>query len=352
MTTTANAVAMLQVRIGKGRLEKLKGWCRTHGCSMTEVVSRWIDQLGVVAPAGTEPVPGAGAGHDPGTSDVQEVVQGDVSDQGDGTKYVRVSGDLVLEELQKQTALLQQLVGAGVPPAVVVTAAMPVVLTYEAPALAAEAAVVQPGPEPEVVPTPADSEAEDHLAATTARQLKEMEVWAQQQAEVNKEAIEAERVAAHEAAGHQKPAGNAAFAQMLKEAAAAAREQVIAEPEVTTPVGGDAAGEAIESVADQEVPEPEVLTGDDQTIAVDATPVDLADSDLEARVEALEKQEKAMRNWLQDIEAGGDPIAPPLPDGASEGDWEAAASDCLVARGRKPLPEMIEKVLAHWGRGS
>ena len=52
-------------------------------------------------------------------------------------------------------------------------------------------------------------------------------------------------------------------------------------------------------------------------------------NDLEARVAALAKQEMAMESWLQDIQDGGDPVAPPLAGDASAEDWEVAAADCF-----------------------
>jgi hypothetical protein len=58
-----------------------------------------------------------------------------------------------------------------------------------------------------------------------------------------------------------------------------------------------------------------------------------------------------MENWLGDLRAGGDPVAPPLPGDAPAEDWQGAAEECLRARGKEPTEELVEKVLKHWGRG-
>ena len=134
------------------------------------------------------------------------------------------------------------------------------------------------------------------------------------------------------------------FAQQLKEAAAATLEGAGMGGDEVAPEGETASGQSQSEPAVQ----PQVLA-DSQTIDVVATPADPGDDDLLKRVEALEQQERLMEDWLADIRLGGDPVAPPLPEGASDADWEAAANDCLEARGKKPLPELITAVLKHWG---
>ena len=316
--------ANLQVRIDAALLAEFRHYAEGSGTTMSQMVLRWI--RGAVGGDG-EPASVEGGG----------VMQGD--DRGE---------ELVVLG-RRQVELLERLVAS---------AEKPVIPDVTPAAGTAEAAVVQPAP---VVPTPAPPEAEgvDVLAAQRARQLAEMELWKQQKAVENQAAAEAERVKAVEAAGHHTPAdvaplkkkkGDAVFAQQLKEAAAAALEGA--------GMGGQQDASAEGSVSDQGVVEPAVQepavlpqVTDDGVVDVIATPADPGDGDLLKRVEALEQQERLMEDWLAAIRDGGDPVAPPLPADASEQEWEAAATDCLEARGKKPLPELITAVLKHWGRG-
>ena len=77
---------VLQVKISGEQMEVLRGYARGHGATMTEVVGRWIDELGRGRRSGTN-----------------SASNGDQWSSGGG----------VLEELRKQTALLEALVGGG-----------------------------------------------------------------------------------------------------------------------------------------------------------------------------------------------------------------------------------------------
>jgi len=354
--------ASLQVRIDAALLAEFRQYAEGSGTTMSRMVLSWIR--------------GAVGGGVPPAS-IKQVLGGSGEGPAAGVAMAEAGSGESIQLMRRQVALLEQLVSIAGKPAIPDvtpaggTAAMPVVLSEEVLAEAATEAIpaepaagtaepVAAQPEP-VVPAPATHEAEDLLAAERARQLADLERHLSEQAVANQQAIEAERVKAVEAAGHHTPAdvapvkekkGDAVFAQQLKEAAAAARA------EAGTGMGGQQDASAEGSVSDQGVAEPAVQepavlpqVTDDGVVDVVATPADPGDDDLLKRVEALEKQERLMEDWLAAIRDGGDPVAPPLPADASEQDWDAAASDCLEARGKKPLPELIAAVLRHWGRG-
>ncbi|MEB3297120.1 MAG: hypothetical protein VKL23_06255 [Cyanobacteriota bacterium] len=374
----------LQVKIGDGLLQVLRDKAKAAGCTQAEYVTAWLEGLAAgedgpeiaaevsAATAGSNAMPAAGAAG-------PVVASTTPADQG------------LLEVLQQQLSLLQELVGASrvllgdrartvpelmratVGPAVAeqweaeglaarqkrAGTAMPVVLSYD-PLLGSEVAGASPAAVSTGVhtgvstPAPAagaEPEPEaDVLAAERARQQQELKAWQAEQGAAVAAANEIERRSAFAAAGHAvadaapaavEPKGNSAFAEQLKAAAA----QAAAAAETAPGMGGSAADAEEESVTADTTPDSA------QVVEVEALQADPADDDLEARVAALEELDRAMEDWLAGIQAGGEPVAPPLAADASEGDWQAAAEAAVVARGKKPLPELIEAALKYWGRG-
>ena len=365
----ADGVAMLQVRVGAESLQKLKSYSKKRGQTMTQLVTAWINGLGrsgVVEGAESPAVSGGGS-EEPAVGTAEPVMV--------STTPADLSSDELVVLGRRQVELLEQLVALNTEkPAIPVAAAEPapaaevaeVVITPPVTA-EVEPAPVEPEPAP-AAPTPAlegvaevsagVDEGVDLLAAQRARQLAELESWGQRHGAEVAAANKAEAEAALEAAmpsespAVKKKVGNPEFLEKLKAAAAAA------EADADTPMGGSEAGDLTEGASLDDTPEPaegsgtsaiEVLApADEGPILADAS---AGDDDLLKRVEALEKQERLMEDWLAAIRDGGDPVAPPLPEGASEQEWQAAATDCLEARGKKPLPELITAVLKHWGRG-
>jgi len=374
-------VAVLQVKLEPEQLEKLKAYSKQRGQTMTQLVSAWVNGLGR---GGSEK---AAEAAEPAVGTAEPVMV--------STTLADLSSEELVVLGRRQVELLEQLVAIAEKPAIPVampavgTAAMPVVLPEEvlaehvteaipAPPAPVEAAVVRPAvPAPAVeaeatepapapaepapvvpAPAPAEVEAEDLLAAQRARQLAELESWRERYGAEVAAANRAEAAAAMEAAmpsdapAVKRKASNPEFLEKLKAAAAAA------EADADTPMGASQVDDLTEGVSLDDTPERaegsgttavEVLApADEGPILADAS---AGDGDLLKRVEELEQRERLLENWLADIRAGGDPVAPPLPASASEQEWEAAANDCLEARGKKPLPELITAVLKHWGRG-
>jgi len=357
----------LQVKVEDRLLAVLRKKARAIGLTQAEYVTRWLEGLAGGVSAENPAISSEGAGSN------EEPVVGIA---GSAVASTPPADRGLLEELQKQTALLEQLVAANTEkPAIPAAGGGPVVVTDE-PLKAAEVVITPPAPEqPEqsgeqgpvhtteqvAVAAPADVQGgDDLLAAQRARQLQELEKWRVQQSAAVKAANQAERREALAAAGQvvadaapaaveeRKP--NPAFAEQLKAAAEAVRAQAAEAPGM----GGNQVDDEEEAASMPAMSEPAVLTPADVcelVLEVEAAPVDPAGDDLEARVAAMEALDRAMEDWLDGIRAGGDPVAPPLPADASDQEWQDAAEAAVTARGRKPLPELTEAALKYWGRG-
>ena len=328
-------MAVLQVKVETEQLERLKAYGKKRGQTMTQLVTAWIKGLG-------------GGVEDEGV-DGAEVAVADGCDSAEAVVVPPAmamaglgSGESI-QLMRRQVELLERLVAIAEKPVIPVEAVWPVVVEDSVePAVGSTV----------VIPAPVSEEVVDLLAGQRARQVAELEAWNQRKEE--EEAASTASEVEGEPVLPAKKKGNSGFAEKLKEAAAKAK----AEAEAGTPMGGQEAASVEEAVTRDDTPqgveggcttedavEVEVLApaGEEPILA-------RADDDLLKRVEELERQEAAMESWLQDIQDGGDPVAPPLATDASAEDWEVAAADCLKARGKEVTVELLDAALKYWGR--
>jgi hypothetical protein len=320
---------VLQVKISGQQMEALKVYARSHGATMTEVVSRWIDQLGKASKAGA-------AAEESVSSTLQEMRSIDVQEQwrGDGTERL-------IELAERQVELLEQLVGGGrlveefaedpvnsvVPPAsdIAENSVKPVVST--------------------VVITPADSVVDEEAVAVAARlesqkakQKAELEAWAEQQREqqsaaeaaaavVSTPAEEALKVEEEAAAKREKAARFRAAAAAIRERAASTEPE-----EVSTDVQETAGSTPQESVSST-LQEMRSIDGQEASVAV---VVDVI---------ATPASANELIAWRREVSGMEEPTAPPA---ATEQEWVQGARDVLLDLGIGAGGDLIRSLLDLW----
>jgi lipoprotein-anchoring transpeptidase ErfK/SrfK len=249
-------VAVLQVKLEPGQLEKLKAYSKQRGQTMTQLVSAWVNGLGRGGSEKAAEIPAASGGGS------EETAVGTAEPVMVSTTLADLSSEELVVLGRRQVELLEQLVALNTgKPVIPVAVAEPAEVVITPPAVA-EPAPVEPEP---AAPTPAlegvaevsagVDEGVDLLAAQRARQLAELEAWGQRYGAEVAAANRAEAAAAMEAAmpsdapAVKRKASNPEFLEKLKAAAAAA------EADADTPMGASQVDDLTEGVSLDDTPE-------------------------------------------------------------------------------------------------